>query len=251
MDQTNQLLSSALNTELTDVSNHVNQAIQEAALDDDFLNTENQELGTQVSQLRNGLNKDRGKALIQQLDAADTQRDRLFKALVYLLKGLIFWNKEGQNKAAEKIYQLIEQHGTGITRLSYEKQNAHMDAIRQAMQEPDMVQAMADAGLTDLWNELVQAQEHFGELYRESAALEAEKDGTPTPTSLRPLVFDKLNALLTYLDVMNRVNHAVYGNVQAEVAELVKAVNEKIKFRLKLRKSTADNSETGDTTETM
>jgi hypothetical protein len=252
MENNNYLKDSATHAELTNLAGNVRSVVNKAALADDYLNNENQGLQSLEAQMQSGMNKARGKELTGQLEVADTRRDQLFKALVLILRALLLWNKALVGVAAQKLYQLLQIHGAAsLTRLSYEKQSARMDAIKQAMQEPDMVQAMADAGLTDLWNELVLAQDHFGELYRESAALEAEKDGTPAPTSLRPLVFDKLNALLTYLDVMNRVNHAVYGNLQAEVAEIVKAVNEKIKLRLKLRKAAADNSETGETTETI
>ncbi|MGE4288698.1 MAG: DUF6261 family protein [Salinivirgaceae bacterium] len=249
MEQNSFLFASATIAELTDLSNQVRQAIVKAALADDYLSAETQAIETTVSQMMSGMNKPRSKALTQQLEQADGSRDRLFKALVFLLRGLIFWENDPRSEAAEKLYDVIKVHGTALTRMSYEKQNAHMDALKQAMQAPEMVQAFADAGLTELWDETMAAHDNFTSMYRESASLEAAKGAIASATSLRGTLYEQLKRLMEYLSVMSRVNAAVYGALQAEVSELAHTLNTKIQIRLGHRTANNTGDETSENTE--
>jgi hypothetical protein len=106
---------------------------------------------------------------------------------------------------------------------------------------------LTDTELTDLWNDLVEAQDNFAALYLESASLEVIKDGIKSSTSLRPLLVEKLNGMIDYLNVMGRVDNATYGTLQAEVNELVNELNEKINLRR--RSSGSETTETTETTE--
>ncbi len=250
MENHNYLKDSATHAEITNLAGNVSSVLTKAALSDDYLNNENQGLQSLEAQMQSGMNKTRGKELTGQMETADTRRDQLFKALVLILRALLLWNKPLVGVAAQKLYQLLQVHGaTSLTRLSYEKQSARMDAIKQAMQAPEYIQALTDTELTDLWNDLVEAQDNFAALYLESASLEVIKDGIKSPTSLRPLLVEKLNAMIDYLNVMSRVDNATYGALQAEVNELVNELNEKINLRLSRRSSGSETTETTETTE--
>ncbi|PKP08801.1 MAG: hypothetical protein CVU09_14730 [Bacteroidetes bacterium HGW-Bacteroidetes-4] len=250
MENHNYLKDSATHAELTNLAGNVRSVVNKAALADDYLNSENQGLQSLEAQMQSGMNKTRGKELTGQMEAADTRRDQLFKALVLILRALLLWNKALVGAAAQKLYQLLQVHGAAsLTRLSYEKQSARMDAIKQAMQAPEYIQALADTELTDLWNDLVQAQDNFAALYLESASREVIKDGIKSSTSLRPLLVEKLNGMIDYLKVMGRVDNATYGTLQAEVNELVNKLNEKINLRLSRRNSGSETTETTETTE--
>ncbi|MGD9994991.1 MAG: DUF6261 family protein [Salinivirgaceae bacterium] len=248
--ENNYLKDSATHAELTNLAGNVRSVVNKAALADDYLNNENQGLQSLEAQMQSGMNKARGKELTGQLEVADTRRDQLFKALVLILRALLLWNKALVGVAAQKLYQLLQLHGAAsLTRLSYEKQSARMDAIKQAMQAPEYIQALTDTELTDLWNDLVEAQDNFATLYLESASLEVIKDGIKSSTSLRPLLVEKLNGMIDYLNVMGRVDNATYGTLQAEVNELVNELNEKINLRLSRRSSGSETTETTETTE--
>jgi hypothetical protein len=55
--------------------------------------------------------------------------------------------------------------------------------------------------------------------------------------------------LVEYLNVMSRVNTAVYGALQAEVSELAHTLNTKIQMRLGHRAANDPGDETSETTE--
>ncbi len=62
-------------------------------------------------------------------------------------------------------------------------------------------------------------------------------------------MYEQLKGLMDYLNVMSRVNVAVYGALQAEVNELALTLNTKIQMRPGHRAASDPGNETSETTE--
>jgi len=149
------LVKSATVAEITDVSGVVASAIGEAALGDTHLNTRVQDLNQLNTDMLRGMAKGRTKELSAPLNTADSLRDNLFRALIHFLKALIYWNKPETAPAAELLMAEINKQGTGLSKLSQEKESAHIDALLQAFQSPALAQALVTTNLVSLNNRAI------------------------------------------------------------------------------------------------
>ncbi|PKP08111.1 MAG: hypothetical protein CVU09_17400 [Bacteroidetes bacterium HGW-Bacteroidetes-4] len=226
------LVKSATVAEITDVSGVVASAIGEAALGDTHLNTRVQDLNQLNTDMLRGMAKGRTKELSAPLNTADSLRDNLFRALIHFLKALIYWNKPETAPAAELLMAEINKQGTGLSKLSQEKESAHIDALLQAFQSPALAQALVTTNLVSLNNDLSQAQQGYKNLYKESAALESQKGEIAAASAIRNHVHENLRKVIDYLNVMQEVDAATYNPLALHLAEVIEGLNEKIRARL-------------------
>ncbi|MGD9992954.1 MAG: DUF6261 family protein [Salinivirgaceae bacterium] len=234
------LVKSATVAEITDVSGVVASAVGEAALGDTHLDNRVQDLNQLNTDMLKGMAKGRTKELSAPLNIADSLRDNLFRALIHFLKALIYWNKPETAPAAELLMAEIKKQGTGLSRLSQEKESAHIDALLQAFQSPALAQALVSTNLVSLNNDLSQAQQGYKNLYQESAAVESQKGEIATASSLRNQVRESLRKVIDYLNVMQEVDAATYSTLALHLAEVIEGLNEKIRARLSSGTAEAD-----------
>jgi hypothetical protein len=234
------LVKSATVAEITDVSGVVASAIGEAALGDTHLDTRVQDLSQLNTDMLRGMAKGSTKELSAPLNAADSLRDNLLRALIHFLKALIFWNKPETAPAAELLMAEINKQGTGLSKLSQEKESAHIDALLQAFQSPALAQALVTTNLVSLHNDLSQAQQGYKNLYKESAALESQKGEIAAASALRNQVRESLRKVIDYLNVMQEVDAATYSTLALHLAEVIEGLNGKIRARLSSGTAEAD-----------
>ncbi len=159
------------------------------------------------------------------------QCDNLLTSLNYFLKAFQQWNKAETIEAADAIAKVVETHGSGMARMSYEKESDSLDAMLEKLAEPAIASYIETLNLTTLIDELKAAQGNFKTLYQQSAETESLKGDIVSPSALKLFAFDKLNSIVNYLNVMNRANPGIYGTVAGTVAELVNSLNGKIRNR--------------------
>jgi hypothetical protein len=233
------LHSLATVTETADISNNVSVAIEGAALTDEFLTRETQELKSKAAVMVAGIGAERGKELKVEVDEADTRRDTLLMAITQFVKAQLTWNNATTSAAADTILRIIKSHGNNITRASYEKESALLDSILGEFEKPIPSAALVTLNLTTLAGELKAAQTQFKELYQQSATLESGKAVVVAPSSIRKETINVLNTIIDYLNVMYTVNPQGYGNLATNIAELVNSLNSKIRTRRTIQKTEA------------
>jgi hypothetical protein len=238
------LHSLATVTETADISNSVSVSIESAALTDDFLTRENQKLKSKAATMVAGIGTERGKALKEKVDDADSKRDSLLIAVTQFLKAQSTWNNAATVEAAETLLNIIRAHGPNIAYASYEKESALLDSILGEFEKPVPAAALVTLNLTTLVSELKTAQTEFKALYQQSATLESGKAGIVSPTSIKKETAMVLNTIVDYLNVMCTVNPRMYQNLANNIAELVNSLNGKIRTRRTIQKTEAQKTAT-------
>lgn len=231
------ILSQASIGETADVTNNVSTAIRKANIADDYLNNENNSLKESSEKMVAGMGAIRKKELSEEIDAADSKRDSLLSAFILMLRGFRHWNKEETLGSANLLSLVVKSHGNNFSRLSNEKESAVYDSLLGELEKEKNMEAVNALGLSQLVADMKAAEENFRLLYQQSAELESEKTELITPSSIKRETQQKLNNLISYLDVMSRVNAPTYGALAANVALLVETINSKIRVRLAGTKS--------------
>jgi hypothetical protein len=225
------LMRNATIGETANIAKDVNTAVTKAAIDDAYLNNQNAVLKTSYDTMLSGIGAFRGKELTDQIEAADTRRDNLLAAFIHLLKGFLLWEKDDATlAAAKKLLRIIESHGSNFSRLSHEKESAQYDALLLELETADAMAALEALGITGLIGAMKAAQTSFTALYQQSAETEAGKT-TVAPSSIKKDTQTQLNAMIDYLNVMQKANAAVYGTLALNVEQLVGTLNQKIRTR--------------------
>jgi hypothetical protein len=225
------LLRNATIGETANVAKDVNAAVTKAAIDDAYLSNQNAVLKTSYDTMLSGIGAFRGKELTDQIEAADTRRDNLLAAFIHILKGFLLWEKdEATLAAAKKLLRMVESHGSNFSRLSLEKESAQYDALLLELGTAEPATALETLGLTTLSEAMKTAETSFTSLYQQSAETEAGKT-TVSPSSVKKDTQAQLNALIDYLNVMQKANAAVYGTLASNIAQLIEPLNQKIRTR--------------------
>jgi len=231
------LLKSATNGELADISGNVSSVLENANITNEYLTKLITELKVLVTAMLNSMSTSNSKELSKAMEEADATRDSLFKAMVSMLKGFLLWNNSTTNDAAKRLYAIVSDKGLGITRLSYEKQSAAFDAIIQACKTDEIAQALSTTSLTNLFTDLEQSQTNFKQLYQQSANLESIKDGIASATEIRPNAFTAFDTLINYVGVMSEVDAETFAEINAQINRMIDDVNEKVRVRITTNKT--------------
>ena len=241
------LLRNATIGETANVAKDVNAAVTKAAIDDAYLNNQNAALKSSHDTMLSGIGAFRGKELTDQIEIADTRRDNLLAAFIHFLKGFLLWEKdEATLAAAKKLLRIVESHGSNFSRLSHEKESAQYDALLLELETAEAAAALGVLDIAGLTGTMKSAEASFTSLYQQSAETEAGKT-IVAPSSIKKDTQAQLNALIDYLNVMQKANAAVYGTLASNVAQLVEMLNQKIRNR---GSSGSSNDTTTTTTET-
>jgi hypothetical protein len=239
--------NSASVAETADLANNVCATVENTSITDTYLSTLVQTLKALVAVILKGMATSKGKELKEAVDNADIYRDSLLMALTCFLKGFIYWGKEATATEAKLLLKTIEAQGSGITRLSYEKESAKMDAILKDYETEEMVQALATTNLTGLAGDLKTAQASFASLYQQSAAKEAIKAGDEAPSSYRREAQSQIKTIVNYVKTMASANASTYGTLSPTLVKLVEDLNQKVRTR-NASKERTDGSTSTDTT---
>ena len=231
MEQIERPLFKATVAESSGLATNISVAINNHAVDDSHLEKQSGELESKSDEMKNSIATDKSKAYTQKLFDGDNLRDSLISALKLFIRANIKWKRENLSAKAEKIYKLIRLHGLAMTDEGYEEESTLLESLLIEMAKPENAEALSELGLTGLVEALGAAQDNFSSLYSESASLEAGKETTVSATVLKRELFKTMKITIDYLNVMQIANLEKYGAVSAEVAELTKTLNQKIRNR--------------------
>ncbi|MBI9066933.1 MAG: hypothetical protein JEZ09_06550 [Salinivirgaceae bacterium] len=211
---------------------NIAKAIQARTIEDAYLNDKTSDLLNMGTAMQNSLANDRSKDKTEALSDLDNRRDNLLSALKLMLRGFMNWDKNEYPMHANKVYGLIKNHGLKMASENYEKQSALMDSMLLEMKKPEYQLSLNELQLVALSESLEAANTAFNSAFRESMAIEAEKQPVVAATKIKSEARSLLIEIINYLNVMSTVNNEVYNTITTEVAELINSLNTKIKTRI-------------------
>lgn len=225
-------LSNATVAETSDLASNSSKIIKKHAIEDTYLTQLGTDLEDSGNEMENSIATSHKKEMTEELSAADDKRDNAFIALKFFILAYIKWAIDEYTPYAKKIWNIIKQHGLGLDRESYEEESALLVSLINDLEKPDFVEAITVLKLEQIVTYLKDAQTGFSALYQQSLEAEAGKEIVTSATKLKKSALTKLKAVADYLNAVANANPGVYGTIQAEMAELVNNVNQKIRNRL-------------------
>jgi hypothetical protein len=155
---------------------------------------------------------------VEELAKRDAIRDDLYIAFRDSVNAFKRRRDETLQRAYLAVWSVISNIGTTAYRLGYAEQSGKMNAFFRKMEEVDLQVALNTLQLTDLYQELKEAQADFEETYSMRIQEEVRKD-YPTLHDAKNELVPKVNALLTALEVLEESN-------AVDISELTRQVNE-------------------------
>ncbi len=211
---------------------NIAMAIQARKIEDAYLSDKTSSLLNMGTTMKNSLANDRSKDKTEELSDLDNKRDNLLSALKLMLRGYMNWDSNEYPMHANKVYGLIKNHGLKMASENYEKQSALMDSMMLDMKKPEYQNSLSELQLVPLTENLDAVNTSFNSVFRESVAIEAEKEPVVAATKIKSEARSLLIEIIIYLNVMSNVNKEVYNTITTEVAELIDSLNTKIKTRI-------------------
>lgn len=224
-------LSAATVAETSSLAVNASKIITKHAIEDVYLNQLGSELDDAGNEMENAIATSRKKQLTEQLAAADDKRDNGFNAIKLFTEGYIKWDIEAYTPYAIKVWDVIKRHGIALDKESYEEQSALMESLFIDLEKPELTEAITVLKQEELVAYTKQSHADFAALYQQSLELEAGKEIVTSATKLKKGTLAKLKSVAEYLNVIVNAKPDIYGAIQAEMAELVNNVNQKIRNR--------------------
>ena len=224
-------LSHATVAETSDLAVNASKIITKHAIEDVYLTQLGTELSASGNEMANAIATSQKKQLTEQLAAADDKRDSGFNAIKLFTEGYIKWNNDAYTPYALKIWDVIKRHGIALDKESYEEQSALMESLFIDLEKVELTEAITVLKQEEVVAYTKQSHVDFAALYQQSLELEAGKEIVTSATKLKKGTLVTLNSLAGYLNAIINAKPDVYGAIQAEIAELVNNVNQKIRNR--------------------
>jgi hypothetical protein len=151
-----------------------------------------------------------GSAFTSQLAEKDTSRDKSFRSLVKYLDGMsAVESKPVLAGASQALLTIIDKHDRGLYRYGYARESAALYALEKELSLDSSAQLLADAGATELFEELKVKAREFEDLYQSKINDAGVKDYPLLSETARDITY-RLNCLLTCGDAIAYDNQKEY-----------------------------------------
>lgn len=209
------VLELATQTGNTITSNHVDDALLSSSL---------AALTGPKQQATLAIGSSQKQELTEQVNEADTKRDRCFIGFRNLVEANQYkdWDLPAQ-KAAENMIGIIEKNGSRLYREGFTVQSALMTSLFDDLNADQAKADLATLNLTDWTAQLKTLQSEFADLFQQRNELESAKD-IPTKAQAKDNLVQAIAVLLNGLDFLASTQPDTYAETSKLVTEIVNRI---------------------------
>jgi hypothetical protein len=204
------------------------------------LNQLNTDIQSRVSALEERSGKKAQLILEETPSMADENRDSIYNQILQYVKGNRHSPRPGEAQAAERIYELLVQHNTGLANMSYDIESHHINALIVDLKKPEFQELIKTLSLENVVSDLETAQRKFEEVNSIKLEQNASFDLPQLQTLVSP-IRSVLYEILVHLGTLERFNPEAYATIISETNELLTEVSSRVKAR-RTRKSTGQQT---------
>ncbi len=161
----------------------------------------------------------------------DEERDRAGKALFLCVNAACELPDENISQAAQSVNKILDKYTPAIFRTGYDEETT---LVRSLLEELNSLNAEVTAvpQLALHVDHLKQRQADFDVAKDEYVKAQVNEKTSRSASKLKTEIVNLLNKnIIPYLNTMNKVNSAVYGNFALVCAELIERNNQRVKRR--------------------
>ncbi len=165
-----------------------------------------QELNGLCQQLEKAYELTDNSQLSLQLTQLDERRDRAIICLRTLSEGYTRYPKAAQREAAEQLLACINRYGNRLYALNYSAETATLKQLLSELQtRPEYQQAIETLQLTDVVNEMKQANQAFEQLFVQRLEETSQSEG-PSNRELMRQATEAYRKLLKHIEAHTTLN---------------------------------------------
>lgn len=224
------LIPSSRVTEVNDAATRMSGTFRTAGLTDAYLVSTFTELGISNMKLTLAINRSKSES---DLEEKDEVRDNKYRALYYLLNGLLYHPTKKMKEAAQLLMKLFNNYGLSVVGESYATESSLLGSLLLDLAKPDYAGAItALSGCAELIADLQTAQTDFEQARMAYEAEKAKEGMVDNATIVKKEVLAILNdKIVVYLRAMEQVDPATFGVFANTCAQIIDDNNEQVKKR--------------------
>lgn len=168
----------------------------------EFIASQLTKLDSACDKLMKSFQKSAGSTFTSQLAEKDLERDKSFRSLVKYLDGMsAVESKPVLAVASQVLLAIIDKHDRGLYRFGYARESAALYALQKELSLESSAQLLADAGATELFEDLKVKASAFENLYQSKINEAGVKDYPQLSEAARDIMY-RLNCILTCGDAI-------------------------------------------------
>ena len=189
-------------------------------------------LESETSLLSAAIKRMKAESVLEEKDAV---RDDRFRALYYLVQGLVYHPEPAIKDAAGRVSKVFDHYGLSVTGESYATESSLISSLLADLAKPNLQPDIAAlTGCAELITSLQTAQDEFEATRLEYEEEKAQEGTQSNATELKKKVLVIINdQLVVYLKAMLMVDAETYGGLGRTIAEIIADNNEVVKRRTK------------------
>lgn len=207
-----------------ELATQTGETISAKHADDPLLSTPLQALDEPKQQATLSIGSSRKQELTEQVNEADRMRDRGFIGFRKHVEADQFndWSPKVK-EAADRILDIIQQHGTRLHQEGLTVQSALMTSLFEDLDAEAAKADLATLRLTRWIEELKEMQTKFADLFRQRNELESVKD-IPTKAAAKDSLVEKISIVLNGLDFLTNTQPDTYADTSKLVTEIINRI---------------------------
>lgn len=220
------------NNEAVTYASEVEKAVRHAKTADSYLEGLCLKLQTLIKQMINGIAAERTNALTTTLNDADKRRENLLTAFILFIKAFLAWVEQKETAvAAQRLMRIVKNHGGNFGKESREIESGLYNSLLNELAKAENAADVATLGLTVLVAQMKASQEAFEDAYQQWSTTAESKQAYVAPTKLKKEVLELTDAIVSYLETMQKANAAVFNALALQVDQMTTSLNQKVKQR--------------------
>lgn len=236
----NPLLSRAKTEEVHGAGNVVDETIKKSTYKDEKLSGLKEDLSTHLSNLSNAQKAKRKLDETGTVSGNDESRDHAGKAFKYECISLKYRADETTREIGEKIYEIIERHGSTFYDFPYNEQTAVTLSMTAELQKPKNLALMSGTELPGLLDLMISTNQTFIESQTDQAREKFELEVTIKVSEAKKATRNSLQSIVDYLNAISKIETSTeFVQLCSEIKNLIDKANTVIRAR----KSRGNNKE--------
>ncbi len=227
-----------LPAELTETVNAYLKSIEEAQLDNSFINRILGMLKDDLDNLNQAITAVRINKLVDDVAEADAIRDDLFIGFRDLVDAYKRRRNSALIDAYEKVWDVIARAGTRLYAHGYTEQSGKLEALFAELDKPEYQGALDMLNAHGIYNELKQAQSNFTSIYDQRLKAETEMN-YPTLKEAKRKIVPHVNTLIDAIGVLDETEPGKY----TDLVENMNAITSQIVSSSRARKTRSESTE--------
>lgn len=219
------------NSETVTYASEIEKAVRNAKTADSYLEGLCSKLLALIKQMINGIAAERTNALTTTLNNADELRDNLLTAFILFIKAFLAWQQEQTVGAAQRLMRIVNNHSGNFGKESREIESGLYNSLLNELAKAENAADVATLGLSVLVSQMKASQEAFEAAYQQWSTTAESKQAYVAPTKLKKEMLVLTDAVVSYLETMQKANAAVFNALALQVDQMTTSLNQKVKQR--------------------